>query len=149
MGGYLEVLDWMIDTDVWSDASAWAGAILLIETSERGVPPEVVSRFLRRLSSLGILFGRPGGHKLSPDQFGDYDDAILSALSSDGDSIHILVITRIDFGHTDPMFVLPYGISAQINSDNHTFTLLESAVTASATQKDPGDGHTRRARPLS
>jgi len=138
VGGCLDVLDWMIDTDVWPDASVWEGVILFIETSEMGVPPEVVSRFLRRLSGLGILqsingilFGRPGGHKLSPDEFDDYDDAILSALSRDG--IDIPVITRMDFGHTDPMFVLPYGVSAQIDSDNHTFTILESAVTASAT----------------
>jgi len=38
------------------------------------------------------------------------------------------VITHMDFGHTDPMFVLPYGIQAEINCDTQRFTIVESAV---------------------
>jgi muramoyltetrapeptide carboxypeptidase LdcA involved in peptidoglycan recycling len=34
----------------------------------------------------------------------------------------------MDFGHTDPMFVLPYGVRAQIDCQNHRFAILESAV---------------------
>jgi len=36
--------------------------------------------------------------------------------------------TQTDFNHTDPMFVLPYGIQAEIDCDSLQFTILESAV---------------------
>jgi muramoyltetrapeptide carboxypeptidase LdcA involved in peptidoglycan recycling len=38
------------------------------------------------------------------------------------------VITRMDFGRTDKIFVLPYGIQAEIDCDAGQFRILESAV---------------------
>jgi muramoyltetrapeptide carboxypeptidase LdcA involved in peptidoglycan recycling len=38
------------------------------------------------------------------------------------------VITGMDFGHTCPTFTLPYGIFAEINSDEKTFSIIENAV---------------------
>lgn len=32
-------------------------------------------------------------------------------------------------GHTDPMFVLPYGVTARIDSDRRQFAIIEPAVT--------------------
>jgi muramoyltetrapeptide carboxypeptidase LdcA involved in peptidoglycan recycling len=40
------------------------------------------------------------------------------------------IITGMDFGHTDPMFVLPYGVLAEIDCEQQRFSILESAVTA-------------------
>jgi muramoyltetrapeptide carboxypeptidase LdcA involved in peptidoglycan recycling len=34
----------------------------------------------------------------------------------------------MDFGHTDPMFVLPYGVQAEIDCGAGRFAILESAV---------------------
>jgi muramoyltetrapeptide carboxypeptidase LdcA involved in peptidoglycan recycling len=39
------------------------------------------------------------------------------------------IITRMDFGHTDPMFVLPYGVRARIDCEAKTFAVAESGVT--------------------
>lgn len=38
------------------------------------------------------------------------------------------VITQMDFGHTDPMFTIPYGVKAEIDCINQTFSILENAV---------------------
>jgi len=35
----------------------------------------------------------------------------------------------MDFGHTDPIMVLPYGVRAQVDCDQQMVTILESAVT--------------------
>jgi muramoyltetrapeptide carboxypeptidase LdcA involved in peptidoglycan recycling len=40
------------------------------------------------------------------------------------------IVTHMDFGHTDPMFILPYGIIAQIDCDAKQFAILESAVSS-------------------
>ena len=38
------------------------------------------------------------------------------------------IIAEMDFGHTDPMFTIPYGIKAGIDTEKLEFLLLESAV---------------------
>ena len=34
----------------------------------------------------------------------------------------------MDFGHTDPLFVLPYGATAEIDPIAQTFSIIENAV---------------------
>jgi muramoyltetrapeptide carboxypeptidase LdcA involved in peptidoglycan recycling len=80
---------------------------------------------LGRLS--GILFGRPGGG-VPVDDFRKYDEAILQVVAEEEGLSRLPIVTRMDFGHTDPMFVLPYGILAQIDCDNQRFEILENAV---------------------
>jgi muramoyltetrapeptide carboxypeptidase LdcA involved in peptidoglycan recycling len=134
MGGCIEVLDWLRGTPVWPGQGAWAGALLFIETSEEAVPPKAVLRILRTFGAMGILekvsgilFGRPGG-PVPPEQFGDYDDAILSSLR-ELDLAHLPVVAGMDFGHTDPVFLLPYGATAEIDCDAKRFSILEAAVS--------------------
>jgi muramoyltetrapeptide carboxypeptidase LdcA involved in peptidoglycan recycling len=69
---------------------------------------------LKELS--GILFGRPGG-RIHPDQFDEYDQAILQVVRDEEGLLEIPIIPHMDFGHTDPMIVLPYGIQAEIDCD--------------------------------
>jgi muramoyltetrapeptide carboxypeptidase LdcA involved in peptidoglycan recycling len=38
------------------------------------------------------------------------------------------IVAAIDFGHTDPFFVLPYGVKAEIDCDARTCSIVESAV---------------------
>ncbi len=83
---------------------------------------------LRDLS--GLLFGRPGGATLPVERFDDYDRAILQVVVDEEGLIDLPVITRMDFGHTDPMCVLPYGVKARIDPANQTFEIIEGAVTS-------------------
>ena len=38
------------------------------------------------------------------------------------------LITGMDFGHTCPTFTIPFGIMAEIDSEQKSFTILENAV---------------------
>ena len=38
------------------------------------------------------------------------------------------ILYNLNFGHTEPKFVLPYGALAEINCENGTFSILESGV---------------------
>jgi muramoyltetrapeptide carboxypeptidase LdcA involved in peptidoglycan recycling len=62
------------------------------------------------------------------DQFSKYDEAILRVVAEEEGLAHLPIVTRMDFGHTDPMFVLPYGVLAQIDCDKQQFAIVESAV---------------------
>ena len=74
----------------------------------------------------GILFGRPGG-PVDPAQFGEYDDAIMRALQ-ECERVDVPVVTRMDFGHTDPVFIIPYGAQAEIDCDRQGFSILDPGV---------------------
>ena len=134
IGGCFEALDWLRGTDFWLEPEMWHGAILFLETSEDAPPPATVQRGLRAYAAMGILkelsgllFGRPGG-QVEPARFDEYDKAISQVIFEEEGLTALPIITHMDFGHTDPMFVLPYGVQAEINCDTRQFTILESAV---------------------
>ena len=139
IGGCFEVLDWLRGTAVWPGRELWRDAILFLETSEEAPPPSALLRGLRTYAALGILqelsgllFGRPGG-PLQPAQFEEYDRAISQVIRTEEGLVDLPVVTRMDFGHTDPMFVLPYGVQAEIGCDAQQLTITEAAVRDSET----------------
>jgi len=134
LGGCLEVLEWLRGTSVWPPLAAFEDAILFLETSEEAPPPSAVARALRSWASTGILarlsgilFGRPGGEIRVP-QFAAYDEAILQVVAEEEGLSELPIVTGMDFGHTDPMLVLPYGVMARIDCQARRFEILESAV---------------------
>jgi len=134
IGGCLEVLDWLRGTDVWPDAEAWQDAIVFLETSEEAPSPTRVLRVLRALAAMGILrrlsgilLGRPGG-PVPLEQFGEYDEVLLQVVTKEEGLAELPIVTGMDFGHTDPMFLLPYGVEAEIDCDRRQFAITEAAV---------------------
>ena len=75
----------------------------------------------------GILFGRPGG-PIPIEQYAEYDKVLLQVISEEEALNELPIIAGMDFGHTDPMFILPYGAQAEIDCDNQRFAILENAV---------------------
>ena len=133
IGGCIEVFDWARGTGIFPQN--WQDAILFLETSEEAPPPETVTRTLRVFAALrilsklsGILFGRPGGD-VPVEKFKAYDKAILQVVNQEEGLTDLPVITQMDFGHTSPIFVLPYGLQAEVDSESKRFSILENAVT--------------------
>jgi muramoyltetrapeptide carboxypeptidase LdcA involved in peptidoglycan recycling len=133
IGGCLEVFDWARGTEIFPEQ--WQNAILFLETSEEAPPPDMVARTLRVFAAMGILhqfsgilFARPGGN-VPLEKFEEYDKAILQIVREEEKLTELPIITKMDFGHTSPMFVLPYGLQAEIDCDNQRFSILENAVT--------------------
>ena len=134
IGGCVEVLDWLRGTDVWPSPEVWQDAILFFETSEEAPSPTTVLRILRSIAAMGILgllsgilVGRPGG-AVPLEKFGEYDKAILQVVAEEERLTDLPIVTGMDFGHTDPMFVLPYGVEAEIDCGRQQFAILEGAV---------------------
>jgi muramoyltetrapeptide carboxypeptidase LdcA involved in peptidoglycan recycling len=129
IGGCLEAVDWLRGTPVWPEPPVWRNSIVFLETSEDQPSPKLVTYMLRALAATGalneargILYGRPFGDEA---KFEAYDRALLQVLAQLGLS-SLPLVTRMDFGHTDPKFILPIGVEAEIDCDRQQFRLLES-----------------------
>jgi muramoyltetrapeptide carboxypeptidase LdcA involved in peptidoglycan recycling len=136
LGGCLEAVDWLRGTPVWPDLPVWRNSLLFLETSEDQPPPANVRYMLRSLAAVGvlneargILFGRPYNEDEDDAKFSAYDDVLLQVLKEQG-LTSIPVVTRMDFGHTDPSFVVPYGVEAEIDCERRQFRLLEPPTSA-------------------
>jgi len=134
IGGCIEVLDWLRGSPLWPDLSLWEGVVLFLETSEEAPSPQAVKRILRSFGAVGILeeisaiiFGRPGG-QVDPEAFAQYDQVLLDIVNDEVGRPDLAVVTGMDFGHTDPMLILPYGRQCVIDCDRRTICIPESAV---------------------
>jgi muramoyltetrapeptide carboxypeptidase LdcA involved in peptidoglycan recycling len=127
-------MEWLKGTPVWPVHDTWSDSVLFLETSEEAPAAGQVRRWLRNYGAQGllarvaaILVGRPGGHQLSVTDHKEYDDAVLGVVR-DELGLATPIIAGMDFGHTDPMTVLPYGLRAAIDCDAQTLSITESAV---------------------
>jgi len=122
-GGNLEILHWNLAANRWIRPSGdYAGCVLLLETSEEMPPAVEVYRMLRNMGERGLLAQFPAvlvatakGSSLAdrrpPADRERYRDdqraAVLRALAEYHPAA--MAVFGVDFGHTDPQYVLPYG----------------------------------------
>lgn len=135
LGGCIEVLDWLRGTEFWPSLDQWQDAVLFLEASEDMPTPEAVKYMLRCLGAVGalqrcsaILYARPGGHTMPIEQHTEYDRVLLEVLNEELGLSDLPIISNIDFGHTDPMLILPYGALTEIDCEQQTVRILEAAV---------------------
>ncbi|WP_097328805.1 S66 family peptidase [Paractinoplanes atraurantiacus] len=122
-GGNLEIFHWNLAANRWIlPNDAYAGSILLLETSEEMPSAESVFRVLRDAGERGLLQQFPvvllaaakASHFGSRPDRADRDayrdeqrTAVLRALETYNPSA--MVVFGVEFGHTGPQWILPYG----------------------------------------
>jgi muramoyltetrapeptide carboxypeptidase LdcA involved in peptidoglycan recycling len=128
-GGNLEVLHWNLAAGRWiRPADDYAGCILLLETSEEMPSATEVLRMLRNFGERGLLaqfpavvVGRPKASSResprTPEERAAYRSgqraAVLEALEAYNPGA--MVVFGLDFGHTDPQWIIPYGGTMRID----------------------------------
>ncbi|HBM91324.1 MAG TPA: LD-carboxypeptidase [Rhodospirillaceae bacterium] len=134
IGGCLDVLEMLRGTMLWPSLDKWKGSILFLETSEENPSPDYFRRWIRGYASMGILekvsgilLGRPfTGHDLQ--ELGQYDKILLEVVRDECGLTSLPIMTQMDFGHSDPKFILPYGQEAEINCGLARLFLSGAAV---------------------
>jgi len=126
IGGCLESLQHLRGTRYWPSCD---GAILFLETSEECPSPEQIDAILMDYENMGVLaqlrgllVARPYGY--SDEERIQLHEVILARTAP----FAFPVIADMDFGHTSPIFTLPLGCQARIDSDAHQFAITEAAV---------------------
>src|SRR5262249_44756066 len=113
----------------------YAGCTLLLETDEELPSPEAVFRMLRNAGERGLLAQFPAvvfatAKATSIDRPVRLDkreayrtaqrDAVLSAFQAYNPEA--MIVFNVDFGHTDPQWVLPYGGTMTVDGPARTIT---------------------------
>jgi len=136
-GGCLEIVEWTMAVGRWmGPLEDYQGCVLALELSEERPPPDEAYRLLRNLGERGILgvasallWGRPPVHGLDEDPVteGDaaakraqYREAVLRAVGEYADDLP--VVMDVDFGHTSPQLVLPYGGEVTVDAEQRRLT---------------------------
>lgn len=122
-GGCLEVLAWLLMADrTIPGAEEVRGGVFFFETSEELPPAEEVYRILRSIGERGLLgsFGAILAGRPKTEQFHSrrtdaerraYGSAQLEAVDRAVSEYapDAVLVHNVDFGHTDPQFVIPMG----------------------------------------
>jgi muramoyltetrapeptide carboxypeptidase LdcA involved in peptidoglycan recycling len=135
IGGCMDVLEFIKGTSIWPELKIWENTILFLETSEEMPSQKSVKYWLRNYAAQGILakiagliVGRPYKDYVN-NRLENYDDVILQVITEEYGLVNLPVITNMDFGHTDPSFIIPYGVMAEIDCIRKNFSIIEPACT--------------------
>lgn len=131
IGGCIEVLDWLRGTILWPDLEEWENKILFLETSEEKPTPIEMRRYLRSLNAIGIfkkinalIVGKPQDEKY----YEQYKEEYLKVIRAEAKRDDLPIMYNMNFGHTAPIFILPYGVKAEIDCDNNKFRINEAGT---------------------
>jgi muramoyltetrapeptide carboxypeptidase LdcA involved in peptidoglycan recycling len=132
-GGCIEVFEFMKGTEYWPEKEFWDGKILFFETSEEKPTSDQVKYMLRNYCVQGImervngiLFGRARDYNTIEKE--ELNQQILKVIRKEFGYSDLPLVTNMDFGHTDPQFIMPLGCKAEIDCTNKKVSLIESAV---------------------
>ena len=131
LGGCLDVFMMCIGTIIWPELKDWQGAILFIETSEDKPSPEFVKWTLRNLAAQGILKVLQGILVAKPQgevHYEAYKEVLIEVIKIEEGLSELPIFYNLNFGHSMPIGILPYGIKIELDCDQKMITFLESAT---------------------
>ena len=137
VGGCIEVLELLKGSRFWPEGAFWDDRLLFLETSEAVPSVEQVRCMLFNYGVQGVfdriaglLVGRAWGY--SDEQKAELDEMIVQTVVGQFGAADVVVVSNLDFGHTQPQWVLPLGVMAEIDPAGRTFRLVESATLSGA-----------------
>ncbi|PIR03964.1 MAG: LD-carboxypeptidase [Candidatus Magasanikbacteria bacterium CG11_big_fil_rev_8_21_14_0_20_39_34] len=130
-GGCIEIFEMLNGTKYWPKQDFWNDKVLFLETSEEKPSPDYVKYAFRNYGIQGIfdkikaiLIGRARDY--TDEEKKQLEKNVVDVISKEFNHPEIPIITNMNFGHTDPQFILPLGIKAEVDCQNKKFKLTES-----------------------
>lgn len=130
LGGCLDAFPIYVGTEIWPTLKEWKDKILFLETSEEKPDPNLITFYLRNLGAQGIfnvakgiIVGKPQNEKY----YEEYKDTFRKVLK-EFNREDMPVLYNVNFGHSSPIGIIPYGIKCELDIENKKITLLEKAI---------------------
>lgn len=130
LGGCIDVFPMMIGTEIWPSKNEWTDKILLIETSEEKISPDLLKYYLRNLGAQGIFDVVNGiivGKPQDETYYEEYKD-IYKMVMREFNHTNLPILYNINIGHAFFTGVMPLGVEIEVDYDNKKIKLLESAA---------------------
>ncbi len=131
-GGCIEVLEFLKGTAFWPAPDFWHGKVLFFETSEEVPTPTQVKYMLRNYGMqgifdriAGILVGRPRDYTDAMKR--QLEEVLVTVVAGEFGRPELPIIANMDFGHTDPQWIVPLGVRTRVDCGNRTVQLVEAA----------------------
>lgn len=128
LGGCIDVFMMANGTEIWPKLSEWKNAILFVETSEDKPSPDFVKWTFRNLAAQGILKVINGiivGKPHSETYYEEYKTAITQVVVNEEHLDNLPVFYNVNFGHSKPIGIIPYGVEVKLDCENKTIVLTE------------------------
>ncbi len=129
LGGHTGLAE-LEDTLIALTAEDFEDSILFLEDIPEFYTAQTLADFLRWLQKKGAMQGLKGillGKAAENTGFVEQRKAVREFLAG-LDLQDLPVLYGVNFGHSSPVCVLPYGAEAEINCIDKTFSILESGV---------------------
>lgn len=131
LGGCLDVFIELFGTSIWPSKDQWAGKIMFLETSETDMSSEYLTWVLRGLAAQGlfdvirgIIVGKPARRS----KYEPYKEAYRSVVGLEAGHPELPILYNVNFGHAEPIGIIPCGVKCRLDADRKTLTLLEPAT---------------------
>lgn len=102
--------------------SSFYGPAILSEFAENVNMFEYTKYWVNKVN--GIIFGKPYDNKY----YDEYKKAIIKVVRDELKLDNLPIMYNMNFGHTAPMMIIPYGAIGEIDCDDNKFSILESGV---------------------
>lgn len=131
LGGCIDVFPEIIGTPIWPSRAEWRGKLLFVETSEVDIPEHYLLWYLRGLAAQGIfdeisgiLVGKPARRS----KYEPYKEVWKQVVGFEAGHPELPILYNLNFGHAEPIGVLPIGARCRLDAEQKTLTLLEPAT---------------------
>ncbi|MBR6748788.1 MAG: LD-carboxypeptidase [Clostridia bacterium] len=129
-GGHTSLMDYEFPAIVPA-AEDFRDIILFLEDIPEFFTVEHISRFFDWMGQNGFLQLLRGiiiGRLASPDDFTPQADAIRRIVGETYGLPRLPILCGLNFGHSSPQFILPYGARAALDADRLTFSIDDAGV---------------------
>ncbi len=131
LGGCVDVFIDTIGTPIWPTLADWKGKLLFLETSEEDMSCDLLAWILRNLAAQGIfdvLAGILVGKPARRSKYEPYKEVYRKVVGFEAGRPDLPILYNVNFGHAEPIGILPIGARCRLDADRKTLTLLEPAT---------------------
>ncbi len=131
LGGCADVFIEILGTKLWPSIDEWKNKILFIETSEMDMSDYELCWLLRGFQAQGIFDAINGiivGKPTIEEKYESYMQVYKKVVGIEAKKPNLPIIYNVNFGHAEPIGIIPIGIKCELDCDNKKITLLEPAT---------------------
>ncbi|MDE6059312.1 MAG: LD-carboxypeptidase [Clostridia bacterium] len=131
LGGCLDVFVELLGTSIWPSKDEWTGKIMFVETSEADMSCAYLTWLLRNFAAQGlfdVIKGIIVGKPAKRSKYEPYKEVYRTVIGKEVGHPELPIMFNVNFGHAEPIGIIPYGVKCRLDADNKKLILLEAAT---------------------